>query len=336
MDVMHITGGSGIIGTNYIYHELSRYPGMRIVCVDKLTYAGNISNLKAALENPDFSFIRGDIADANAVESIFKSVRPDIVVNFAAESHVDRSIEDPGLFLRTNIIGTQVLMDACRRYDVRRFHQVSTDEVYGDLPLSMPELRFTEKTPLRASSPYSASKASADLLVGAYVHTYGLNATISRCSNNYGPYQFPEKLIPLLIQNASVDKLLPIYGTGCNVRDWIYVTDHCEAVDLIIQDGRPGQVYNIGSDCELKNIDIARRICTALNKPQSLITFVADRPGHDLRYAMDSSLIRTQLCWKPLTGFESGLCRTIEWYRDNPRWLERLSSDEYKSGEGGV
>ncbi len=334
MDVMLITGGAGFIGTNFIYHELSRHPGMRIVCFDKLTYAGNLGNLKQALQNPYFSFVRGDIADPDAVERLFARVRPDIVVNFAAESHVDRSIEDPGLFLRTNILGTQVLMDACRRFGVRRFHQVSTDEVYGDLPLSMPELRFTEKTPLRASSPYSASKASADLLVGAYVRTYGLNATISRCSNNYGPYQFPEKLIPLLIQNASADKPLPIYGTGCNVRDWIYVADHCQAVDLVVFNGRPGGVYNIGGDCELKNIDIARRICSALNKPDSLITFVPDRPGHDLRYAMDGSLIREELGFKPRTDFEAGLCRTIAWYRDNPGWLDRISSGEYKSGEG--
>jgi dTDP-glucose 4,6-dehydratase len=329
MKTMLVTGGAGFIGANFINYELERRLDMNIVCFDKLTYAGNLLNLEKAAADPRYRFIRGDAADAEAVRRAFRAARPDIVVNFAAESHVDRSISDPGIFVRTNVAGTQVLMDCCLEFGVERFHQVSTDEVYGDLPLDRPDLRFTEDTPLCASSPYSASKAGADLLVGAYHRTYGLNATISRCSNNYGPYQFPEKLIPLLASNAMANKPLPIYGAGENVRDWIYVEDHCRAIDLIIFGGEAGRVYNVGADCEKRNIDIARRICRELRKPEKLITFVSDRPGHDLRYAMDSSRIRRELGWEPRMSFEDGLSYTIGWYLHNRSWFNKTLSGEY-------
>ena len=309
-----VTGGAGFIGANFVYYLLKEHPAERVVCVDCLTYAGNLSTLDAACEQPNFVFYKENICNRPAIFEIFEQEHPDIVVNFAAESHVDRSIESPEVFLQTNILGTQVMMDACRQYGVQRYHQVSTDEVYGDLPLDRPDLLFTEKTPIHASSPYSASKASADLLVGAYYRTFGLPATISRCSNNYGPYQFPEKLIPLMITNALNDKPLPVYGTGENVRDWLYVEDHCRAIDLIIRQGEIGEIYNIGGHNEMKNIDIVRLICQKLGKPESLITYVSDRKGHDMRYAIDPTKIHNELGWLPETKFEDGIKKTIQWY----------------------
>ncbi|MDD7113547.1 MAG: dTDP-glucose 4,6-dehydratase, partial [Lachnospiraceae bacterium] len=280
---------------------------------------------------PNFRFEKMDICDREAVFALFEEEKPDIVVNFAAESHVDRSIEDPGIFLQTNIIGTQVMMDASRKYGVKRYHQVSTDEVYGDLPLDRPDLFFTEETPLKTSSPYSSSKAGADLLVNAYHRTFGLPTTISRCSNNYGPYQFPEKLIPLMIANALADKSLPVYGEGLNVRDWLYVEDHCKAIDLIIRKGKVGEVYNIGGHNEMKNIDIVKIICEALGKPESLITHVTDRKGHDMRYAIDPAKIHAELGWLPETMFKDGIQKTIQWYLDNKEWWERIISGEYQN-----
>ena len=325
-----VTGGAGFIGANFIFYWLSAHPGDRVVCVDKLTYAGNLSTLSPALERPEFRFVRADICDRAAVSRLFEEERPEAVVNFAAESHVDRSIEDPGVFLRTNVMGTAALLDACRAFRTPRFHQVSTDEVYGDLPLDRPDLRFTEMTNLRASSPYSASKASADLLTLAYCRTYELPGTVSRCSNNYGPYQFPEKLIPLMIANALGDKPLPVYGTGKNVRDWLYVEDHCRAIDLILRKGEPGQVYNIGGNHEMENIALVRCICRELGKPESLITYVTDRKGHDLRYAIDATKIERELGWRPETDFEDGIRRTIRWYLDNRPWWEEIVSGEYR------
>lgn len=274
-----VTGGAGFIGSNFVFHMLKAHPDYRIICVDKLTYAGNLSTLKSVMDNPNFRFCKIDICDREAIYKLFEEEHPDMVVNFAAESHVDRSIENPQLFLETNIMGTSVLMDACRKYGIKRYHQVSTDEVYGDLPLDRPDLFFTEETPIHTSSPYSSSKASADLLVLAYHRTYSLPVTISRCSNNYGPYHFPEKLIPLMIINALNDKPLPVYGEGLNVRDWLYVEDHCRAIDLIIHKGRVGEVYNVGGHNEMRNIDIVKIICEQLGKPESLITHVADRKG---------------------------------------------------------
>ncbi len=326
-----VTGGAGFIGSNFIFHMLKKYPGYRIVCLDKLTYAGNLSTLSSVLEEPNFRFVRLDICDREGVFRLFEEERPDIVVNFAAESHVDRSIEDPGIFLQTNILGTATLMDACRKFGVRRYHQVSTDEVYGDLPLERPDLFFTETTPLHTSSPYSASKASADLLVLAYHRTYSLPVTISRCSNNYGPYHFPEKLIPLMIINALEEKPLPVYGTGENVRDWLYVEDHCKAIDLIIHKGREGEVYNVGGHNERKNIDIVRLICKALGKSESLITYVADRKGHDMRYAIDPTKIHNELGWLPETKFEDGIQKTIRWYLDNKPWWQEIVSGDYRN-----
>ena len=326
-----VTGGAGFIGSNFIFHMLKKYPGYRIVCLDKLTYAGNLSTLSSVLEEPNFRFVKLDICDREGVFRLFEEERPDIVVNFAAESHVDRSIEDPGIFLQTNILGTATLMDACRKFGVRRYHQVSTDEVYGDLPLDRPDLFFTETTPLHTSSPYSASKASADLLVLAYHRTYSLPVTISRCSNNYGPYHFPEKLIPLMIINALDEKPLPVYGTGENVRDWLYVEDHCKAIDLIIHKGREGEVYNVGGHNERKNIDIVRLICKALGKSESLITYVADRKGHDMRYAIDPTKIHNELGWLPETKFEDGIQKTIRWYLDNKPWWQEIVSGDYQN-----
>ena len=326
-----VTGGAGFIGSNFIFHMLKKYPDYRIVCLDKLTYAGNLSTLSSVLEEPNFRFVRLDICDRDGVFRIFEEERPDIVVNFAAESHVDRSIEDPGIFLQTNILGTATLMDACRKFGIRRYHQVSTDEVYGDLPLERPDLFFTEETPLHTSSPYSASKASADLLVLAYHRTYSLPVTISRCSNNYGPYHFPEKLIPLMIINALDEKPLPVYGTGENVRDWLYVEDHCKAIDLIIHKGREGEVYNVGGHNERKNIDIVRLICKALGKSESLITYVADRKGHDMRYAIDPTKIHNELGWLPETKFEDGIQKTIRWYLDNKPWWQEIVSGDYRN-----
>ena len=325
-----VTGGAGFIGSNFIFHMLAAHPGDRIVCLDKLTYAGNLSTLKSVTDKPNFRFVKADICDREAVFSLFEEEKPDVVVNFAAESHVDRSIEDPGIFLKTNILGTQVLMDACRKYGIKRFHQVGTDEVYGDLPLDRPDLFFTEQTPLHTSSPYSASKASADLLVMAYHRTFGLPVTISRCSNNYGPYQFPEKLIPLMIANALADKPLPVYGEGLNVRDWLYVEDHCKAIDLILQKGRVGEVYNIGGHNEMRNIDIVKLICKELGKPESLITYVTDRKGHDMRYAINPNKIHSELGWLPETMFAEGIKKTIRWYLDNKEWWEEIVSGEYQ------
>ena len=326
-----VTGGAGFIGSNFIFYLRKAHPDHRIVCLDKLTYAGNLSTLKSVMDEPGFRFVKMDICDREGVYGLFEEEKPDIVVNFAAESHVDRSIEDPSVFLQTNILGASVLMDACRKYGIARFHQVSTDEVYGDLPLDRPDLFFTEETPIRASSPYSASKAGADLLVLAYHRTFGLPATISRCSNNYGPYHFPEKLIPLMIANALADKPLPVYGEGINVRDWLYVEDHCKAIDLILRKGRVGEVYNVGGHNEMRNIDIVRLICRELGKPESLITFVTDRKGHDLRYAIDPTKISSELGWLPETKFEDGLRKTIRWYLDNRVWWEEIVSGEYRN-----
>ena len=326
-----VTGGAGFIGSNFVFHMLGKYPDYRIVCLDKLTYAGNLSTLKSVMNNPNFRFVKADITDREAVFALFEEEHPDIVVNFAAESHVDRSIEDPGVFLKTNILGTQTLMDACRKYGIKRYHQVSTDEVYGDLPLDRPDLFFTERTPIRASSPYSASKASADLLVQAYHRTFGLPVTISRCSNNYGPYHFPEKLIPLTIVNCLNDKPLPVYGEGLNVRDWLYVQDHCKAIDLIINKGRVGEIYNIGGRNEMRNIDIVKLICKTLDKPESLIAYVADRKGHDMRYAIDPTKIHSELGWLPETMFGDGIVKTIQWYLDHREWWKEIISGEYRS-----
>ena len=326
-----VTGGAGFIGSNFIFYMRRKHPEYELICLDKLTYAGNMETLASVMDGPSFKFIRGDIADREAVYGIFEAEKPDVVVNFAAESHVDRSIENPAVFLETNVMGTQALLDACRKYGVQRYHQVSTDEVYGDLPLDRPDLFFTEQTPLHTSSPYSASKAAADLLCNAYQRTYGLPITISRCSNNYGPYQFPEKLIPLMIANALADKPMPVYGEGLNVRDWLYVEDHCAAIDLILERGKVGQVYNIGGHNEMKNIDIVKRILGLLGKPESLITYVTDRKGHDMRYAIDPSFIHWELGWLPETRFEDGIQKTVRWYLENRAWWENIVSGEYQS-----
>lgn len=325
-----VTGGAGFIGSNFVFHMLQTHPDYRIVCLDKLTYAGNLSTLEPVLQQDNFRFVKADICDRQAVDKLFQEEKPDIVVNFAAESHVDRSIENPGIFLETNIMGTAVLMDACRKYGIQRYHQVSTDEVYGDLPLDRPDLFFTEETPLHTSSPYSSSKASADLLVMAYYRTYGMPVTISRCSNNYGPYHFPEKLIPLMIANALADKPLPVYGNGENVRDWLYVEDHCRAIDLIIHNGKVGEVYNVGGHNEKRNIDIVRIICQELGKPESLIVHVEDRKGHDRRYAIDPAKIHRELGWLPETKFEDGIKKTIKWYLEHKKWWQDIINGEYQ------
>lgn len=326
-----VTGAAGFIGANFVYHMLNTYPDYKIIAVDLLTYAGNMETLDPIKDNPNFVFYKIDIADRQAVYDMFEKEKPDIVVNFAAESHVDRSIEDPEVFLRTNIIGTSVLMDACRKYGIKRYHQVSTDEVYGDLPIDRPDLFFTEETPIHTSSPYSSSKAAADLLVGAYHRTYGLPVTISRCSNNYGPYHFPEKLIPLMIINALHDKELPVYGTGENIRDWLYVEDHCRAIDLIIHKGTVGEVYNIGGHNEKTNLEVVKTILKELEKPESLITYVGDRKGHDLRYAIDPTKIHNELGWLPTTTFDEGIKKTIKWYLDNKEWWENIISGDYQN-----
>ena len=325
-----VTGGAGFIGSNFIFYLLDKHPDYDVICLDCLTYCGNMKTLDPAMANDHFKFVKGDVTDRELVFKLFEEEKFDVVVNFAAESHVDRSIEDPGVFLRTNILGTQVLMDASREYGVGRFHQVGTDEVYGDLPLDRPDLFFTEDMPLTASSPYSASKASADLLVMAYHRTYGLPVTISRCSNNYGPYHFPEKLIPLMIKNALADEPLPVYGTGENVRDWLYVEDHCKAIDMIIHDGKVGEVYNIGGHNEKSNLDVVKTILRQVGKPESLITFVGDRKGHDLRYAIDPAKIHAELGWLPDTKFDDGIRQTIQWYLDNRSWWEEIISGEYQ------
>ena len=330
MKTILVTGGAGFIGSNFVYYMLKKHPDYKIVCVDKLTYAGNLETLDEALKNPLFRFVKADITDREAIYKLFEEENFTAVVNFAAESHVDRSIEEPEVFLKTNILGTQVLLDASRKYGNLRYHQVSTDEVYGDLPLDRPDLFFTEETPIHTSSPYSASKASADLLVTAYHRTYGLPVTISRCSNNYGPYHFPEKLIPLMIANALNDKPLPVYGDGKNVRDWLYVEDHCKAIDMILESGKIGEVYNIGGHNERTNLEVVKTVLSILGKSEDLITYVKDRPGHDMRYAIDPTKIKNELGWYPETTFEEGIKKTVEWYLSNKEWWENIINGEYK------
>lgn len=325
-----VTGGAGFIGSNFIFYMMKEYPSYELVCLDKLTYAGNLSTLQPVLGKTGFKFVKGDIADKEFIDRLFKEENFDAVVNFAAESHVDRSIEEPEIFLLTNILGTQILMEACRKYNVARFHQVSTDEVYGDLPLDRPDLLFTEITPINTSSPYSSSKASADLLALAYFRTYGLPVTISRCSNNYGPYHFPEKLIPLMIVRALADESLPVYGDGKNVRDWLYVKDHCRAIDVILHKGRIGEVYNVGGHNEMANIDIVKLILDELGKPQSLITFVGDRKGHDRRYAINPDKISKELGWLPEVKFADGIKTTVKWYLQNRGWWQEIINGDYK------
>lgn len=326
-----VTGGAGFIGGNFIYYVLRAHPEDQIICLDALTYAGNMETLAQTTKNKNFQFVKGDIADRDFVYGLFEKEKPDIIVNFAAESHVDRSIENPAVFLATNVIGTGVLLDACRKYGIGRYHQVSTDEVYGDLPLDRPDLFFTEETPLHTSSPYSASKAAADLLVQAYHRTFKIPVTISRCSNNYGPYHFPEKLIPLMIANALHDKKLPVYGTGDNVRDWLYVEDHCAAIDLILRSGKPGEVYNIGGHNERTNLQVVQTILRELGKPEILIEFVSDRLGHDRRYAIDPAKMQRELGWEPKTSFDDGIKKTIRWYLDNKVWWQNIISGEYQA-----
>lgn len=326
-----VTGGAGFIGANFVYYELEKHPEDRIICLDALTYAGNLETLEDAMKQPNFRFVKGDIADRELVNNLFEEEHPDIVVNFAAESHVDRSIENPEIFLKTNIMGTQVLMDACRKYGIKRYHQVSTDEVYGDLPLDRPDLFFTEETPIHTSSPYSSSKAGADLLVLAYYRTFGLPVSITRCSNNYGPYHFPEKLIPLMISRALADEPLPVYGKGENVRDWLYVKDHCSAIDLVMRNGRVGEVYNVGGHNERTNLEVVKTILAQLGKPESLITYVTDRPGHDMRYAIDPTKIHTELGWLPETKFDDGIKATIEWYLEHEDWWKNILSGDYQN-----
>ena len=326
-----VTGGAGFIGGNFVHYMINKYSDYQIICLDKLTYAGNLETLEPVMNNKNFKFVKGDIADRTFIYNLFETERPDIVVNFAAESHVDRSIEDPEIFLKTNILGTNVLLDACKKYGIKRYHQVSTDEVYGDLPLDRPDLFFTEETPIHTSSPYSASKASADLLVQAYYRTFKIPVTISRCSNNYGPYHFPEKLIPLMIANALNDKQLPVYGKGENVRDWLYVEDHCRAIDMIIHNGHVGEVYNIGGHNERTNLQVVKTIIRELGKSEDLIKYVTDRPGHDMRYAIDPTKIKNELGWEPLTLFDEGIKKTIKWYLDNKEWWTNIINGEYKN-----
>ena len=325
-----VTGGAGFIGSNFVFHMLNTYPDYRIICVDKLTYAGNLSTLEPVMDNPNFRFCKIDICDRDAIYGLFEEEHPDMVVNFAAESHVDRSIENPEVFLNTNILGTAVLMDACRKYGIKRYHQVSTDEVYGDLPLDRPDLFFTEETPIHTSSPYSSSKAGADLLVGAYHRTFGLPTTISRCSNNYGPYQFPEKLIPVVISKALKNEPIPVYGKGENVRDWIHVIDHNIGVDLIVRNGRVGEVYNLGGHSERTNLDVVKTILKQMGKSEDLITYVNDRPGHDLRYAIDSTKVEKELGWDRTYTFEKGIKETVDWYLNNQEWIDNILSGEYR------
>lgn len=325
-----VTGGAGFIGGNFAHYMTNTYPEDQIVVLDALTYAGNLETLEPIMDKPNFQFIKGDIRDRAFINDLFAKEKFDVVVNFAAESHVDRSIENPGLFVETNVMGVQVLLDASLKYGVKRYHQVSTDEVYGDLPLDRKDLMFTEDTPLHTSSPYSASKASADLLVLAYHRTFKLPVTISRCSNNYGPYHFPEKLIPLMISRALADESLPVYGKGENVRDWLHVHDHCTAIDLVIRKGREGEVYNIGGHNERTNLEVVKTILKQLGKPESLIHFVTDRPGHDLRYAIDPTKIENELGWKPVYNFDTGIKQTIEWYLNNKTWWENIISGEYQ------
>lgn len=325
-----VTGGAGFIGGNFIYYQQKHHPGDRVVCLDALTYAGNLRTLDEAMKKDNFRFVKGDISDRECVYSLFEEEKFNIVVNFAAESHVDRSVTNPEVFLKTNIMGTQVLMDACRKFGIGRYHQVSTDEVYGDLPVDRTDLFFTEETPIRTSSPYSASKAAADLLVLAYDRTFKVPVTISRCSNNYGPYHFPEKMIPLMISRALNDQSLPVYGKGENIRDWLYVEDHCSAIDLIMRNGRVGEVYNIGGHNERANIDVVKTILKALDKPETLIKYVKDRPGHDMRYAIDPKKIHKELGWLPTTKFDEGIQITIHWYLANKEWWDTILKGEYQ------
>jgi len=327
-----VTGAAGFIGANYIKYLLHRKykeQDIKVIVLDALTYAGNLETLKPVEDKPNYRFVKGDIADRKFIFELFEKERPDVVINFAAESHVDRSISDPESFVRTNVLGTTTLMDAAREFKVKRYHQVSTDEVYGDLPLDRPDLFFTEETPLHTSSPYSSSKAAADLFVLAYHRTYGLPVTISRCSNNYGPYHFPEKLIPLIISRALANEELPVYGKGENVRDWLHVKDHCTAIDLIVRKGRVGEVYNVGGHNERTNLEVVKTILKVLEKPESLIRFVTDRPGHDMRYAIDPTKIENELGWKPEYNFDTGIVQTIEWYLNNREWWEHIVSGEY-------
>lgn len=325
MKTFLVTGGTGFIGNCFCKLLLKERPEYRVINVDVCTYAANPSTIKEELKNSNYVFYKEDIRDRKKMESIFEIEHPDVVVNFAAESHVDRSILDPESFLTTNIVGTSVLMDCCRKYGIEKYHQVSTDEVYGDLPLDRPDLFFHEDTPLHTSSPYSTSKASADLLVLAYYRTYGLPVTISRCSNNYGPYQFPEKLIPLMISKATNNEKLPVYGEGLNVRDWLYVKDHCYGILAVIEKGRIGEVYNLGGHNERNNLYIVKRILSELGKPESLIMHVADRHGHDQRYAIDPAKANAELNWNPNTSFEDGIKLTIEWYKKNQWWLDECN-----------
>ena len=326
-----VTGGAGFIGGNFVHHMVNKYPDYQIVNLDLLTYAGNLETLKPVEDKPNYKFVKGDIADEAFIMDLFEKEKFDVVVNFAAESHVDRSIEDPGIFVQTNVMGTRVLLDASRKFGVKRYHQVSTDEVYGDLPLDRPDLFFTENTPIHTSSPYSASKASADLFVLAYHRTFGTPVTVSRCSNNYGPYHFPEKLIPLMISRALADEVLPVYGKGEIVRDGLNVADHCEAIDLIIHKGKVGEIYNIGGHNERTNLQVVQTILKALDKPESLIKYVKDRPGHDRRYAIDPTKIETELGWKPKYNFDTGIAQTIQWYLDNEDWWKHIISGEYQN-----
>lgn len=326
-----VTGGAGFIGGNFVHYMVDKYPNYMIVNLDALTYAGNLETCQPVEGKSNYKFVKGDIADRKFIFDLFEKEKFDVVVNFAAESHVDRSVTDPEIFIKTNIMGTQVLMDASRAFGVERYHQVSTDEVYGDLPLDRPDLFFTEETPLHTSSPYSASKASADLLVFAYHRTFGLPITISRCSNNYGPYHFPEKLIPLMISRALNDEQVPVYGNGENVRDWLHVYDHCAAIDLILHKGKVGEVYNVGGHNERTNLEVVKTVLKALNKPESLITYVKDRPGHDLRYAIDPQKLENELGWKPVYTFDTGIKQTIEWYLNNKQWWENIISGEYQN-----
>lgn len=326
-----VTGGAGFIGSNFVQYMVNNYPEDTIVNLDALTYAGNLESLKPVEDKTNYRFIKGDISDRAFIMELFEKESFDVVINFAAESHVDRSILDPEVFVKTNVLGTLVLLDASKKFQVKRFHQVSTDEVYGDLPIDRTDLFFTEETPLHTSSPYSSSKASADLFVLSYYRTYGLPVTISRCSNNYGPYHFPEKLIPLMIIRALNNEKLPVYGNGSNVRDWLHVKDHCSAINLIIRNGKPGEVYNIGGHNEKTNLEVVKAILQTLGKSESLIEYVTDRPGHDLRYAIDPRKIEEELGWKPEFHFETGLKQTIDWYLANKDWWERIINGEYRS-----
>ena len=326
-----ITGGAGFIGSNFLHYMTSTYNDDKFYCIDALTYAGNYNNIKNLEGKSNFKFIHGDITDKELIDKLFNEYHFDYVVNFAAESHVDNSIKNPSIFLTTNILGTQTLMDACRKYGIKRYHQVSTDEVYGDLPLDRPDLLFKETNPIKASSPYSASKAGADLLVLAYHRTFKLPVTISRCSNNYGPYQFPEKLIPVVISKALNDESIPVYGNGLNVRDWIHVHDHNVGVDMIIKNGRDGEVYNLGGHSEKTNLDVVKTILHELGKPESLITYVSDRPGHDLRYAIDSTKTEEELGWKLTYDFNQGIKDTVKWYINNEDWILDIKSGNYKN-----